>query len=200
MIDAPFHSQTGCPGSPPRGSGRVRGTQGPPAAAAAGAPGRGGARGPPVAAEPGRGAGRCATGRGAGPRRAHVARPPKKTLPAGGRGQFAPRVSHDRRRYGAVRRDFAGRLRRRPRAWGGSTWRHDESDGREPPRPAERREQHPAAGAGHLRRPPESKSGYGRPPQVTAAFSARSRAGAAFPFLSPPSQLGFSFRSFPPRT
>lgn len=61
-----------------------------------------------MAAEPGRGAGRCATGRGAGPRRAHVARPPKKTLPAGCREQFAPRVSHDSRLYSAVRRDPRG--------------------------------------------------------------------------------------------
>lgn len=44
-------------------------------------------------------------------------------------------------------------------ALGGPTCRHYEPDSREPPRPAERREQHTALGAGHLRRPPESKSG-----------------------------------------
>lgn len=69
---------------------------------------------------------------------------------------------------------------------GSPTWRHDEPDGREPPRPAERREQHPAAGAGHLRRPPESKSG------------SRGRWGAALLLLSsPPSCARLAFCSFP---
>uniref|UniRef100_A0A8C5IEC3 Aldo-keto reductase family 1 member D1 n=1 Tax=Junco hyemalis TaxID=40217 RepID=A0A8C5IEC3_JUNHY len=57
---------------------------------------RGGARGAGGRGA-GAGPGRCAAGRGAGQPRAHVAQPPKKALPGGGRGQFVPRSPQSHR-------------------------------------------------------------------------------------------------------
>lgn len=153
----------------------------------------------PSQAEPSRALpGRCAGAagvRGAGAGRGAVRSGARCGAATGTRGGSAPQKGFSRPAAAAtselgprrwVGAQGAGCGAAPPGRAGSPTWRHDEPDGREPPRPAERREQHPAAGAGHLRRPPESKSG------------SRGRWGAALLLLSsPPSRARLAFCSFP---
>lgn len=101
-----------------------------------------------------------------------------------------PSVGTGARGRGWLRSGGSRPLRNQPQVRGGSTCRHDEPHRREPPHSAERRQQHPALGAGHLRRPAESKSGGAGTPRVAGG----GRCG--LPSLQPPEPRVPS--SFPP--
>lgn len=175
--EAAFALRAAFAGGTPRGSGQGR--PGAVRGRSAGAgPGVGGDRPGAVRGGrrwPRRGGARGGARRGAVPgRHGHTwLSPPKRHSPPAGagssylgpcRGAVGPVRSGRSVGAGAQGQRLAAErrlppLRRQPRARTGPTCRHYEPDSREPPRPAERREQHPAVGAGHLRRPPESKSG-----------------------------------------
>lgn len=93
-------------------------------------------------------------------------------------------------------------LQTQPRGRSGPTCRCYEPDSREPPRSAERWEQHPAVGAGHLRRPQESKSGDAgtprsaggdrwQPPELRSP-QARGTCLFSLPFLTVPAASPFA--------
>lgn len=189
---------------------------GAPAGVAAGPSRRGAVRGEPVAAGPGRGRGGARRGAVQGSRGHTWLSPPKRRSPAAGEGSSSlgpPRAVAGPLRPAVggwrcqgplcwLRRGGSRPLRNQPQVRGGPTCLHDEPHRREPPHSAERRQQHPSLGAGHVRRPAESKSGGAGTPRAAGRCRLPSLQlpEPRLPSSSPPVPATSLFAPFPVRS